>query len=205
MEYSQELFDKVASILTGYKGFIEKGRYLKFADAEDCQVIFVRNAMETSQSTKINLYKNNKSDTGFASFIVIKNNGKTLNLLNVHGKSRPGHKFDTPARLKQSQKIIDFMKAKIGAKIIGGDFNLELNTKSVAMFGKAGYKNLIKEFDIKSTRNEVSWKEYSEEPGFIKQHFADYCFVSPNVKVQKFEVPYNEISDHLPLILEFEI
>ena len=39
---------------------------------------------------------------------------------------------------------------------------------------------------------------------FGKQHFADYVFVSKDVKVKKFEVPYLEISDHLPLILDFE-
>jgi len=34
---------------------------------------------------------------------------------------------------------------------------------------------------------------------------SDYVFVSLEVKVKKFEVPNIEISDHLPLILDFEM
>lgn len=108
-------------------------------------------------------------------------------------------------RLRQSEKIINFFNDKKGLKIIGGDFNLNPDTKSVMMFEKAGYRNLIKEFDIKSTRNKLSWKQFKNQPDFVKQYFADYVFVSSDVKVKDFTVPYNEISDHLPLILDFDI
>ena len=97
------------------------------------------------------------------------------------------------------------MKGKVGLKIIGGDFNLNPDTKSVKIFEEVGYKNLIMDFGIKNTRNEISWKQFQNKPGFVKQYFADYVFVSKDVKVRKFEVPYNEISDHLPQILEFEV
>jgi hypothetical protein len=205
MEFTPELFTEVSKILHQHQGFIEKGMFLESFGVIDCQVIFAKKNFEVVASGRINLYENTPDDIGFASYAILKKSGKTINLLDVHGKVLPGDKNDTPVRLKQSEIIIDFMKNKNGPKIIGGDFNLNPDTKSVAMFEEAGYRNLIRDFDIKNTRNEVSWKQFQSEPGYIKQHFADYVFVSKEVKVNKFEVPYLEISDHLPLILDFEI
>lgn len=120
-------------------------------------------------------------------------------ILNVHGVALPGNKLDYSKRIRQSREIIEFMKMIDGPKIIGGDFNLEPNTESVKMFEKNGYRNLIKEYNITTTRNHLSWDLYPD-----KQLFADYVFVSPDIKIKSFEVPDIEISDHLPLILEIE-
>jgi endonuclease/exonuclease/phosphatase family metal-dependent hydrolase len=87
-----------------------------------------------------------------------------------------------------------------GEKIIGGDFNLNKNTESVKMFEKNGYRNLIEEFGIEVTRNHLIWDLYPENIQF----WADYLFVSPEVKVKSFEVPKNEVSDHLPQVLVIE-
>jgi hypothetical protein len=202
MEFTPELFGETSNILHKYNGFIEKGMIFKHLGVTDCQVIFIRKNIETLSSGKLVLYKNTPTDVGFASYIVFKEHEKIVNILNIHGKSRPGHKLDTPARLNQSKILIDYLKDKNGLKIIGGDFNLMPNTKSIALLEGAGYRNLIRDFDIKETRNRISWEQF---PNNVKQHFADYVFVSPDVKVNKFEVPYNEISDHLPLILDFEV
>jgi len=199
MEFTPDLFIKVSEILTGHTGFIEKGMVLESKGVVDCQVIFTRKDINVTASGKLNLYKNATNDVGFGSFVIFEKEGKIINLLNIHGKSQPGHKMDTPARIKQSKILIDFFKDKNGPKIIGGDFNLNLDTKSVKMFEESGYRNLIRDYKIKNTRNELSWKQFNNV-----QHFADYVFVSKDVKVKKFEVPYLEISDHLPLILDFE-
>lgn len=140
------------------------------------------------------------STVGLGLFTQIKTPSGLLNICNVHGHSRPGDKQDTPARIHQSQLIIDLFQNLTGPKIIGGDFNLDLNVKSVQMFEDNGFKNLIKEFKIPTTRNEISWRKYKN-----KQLFADFLFVSPDIKIKSFSVPNLEISDHLPLILEFEL
>ena len=127
-------------------------------------------------------------------------NNLVLNLCNFHGNAWPGDKQDNPDRLRQSQNIIDFFKNLSGPKIIGGDFNLNLNTKSVAMFEDNGYVNLIKKFNIPTTRNKIAWDQYE-----IKQLYADFIFVSPDVKVTSLLVPNLLISDHLPMILEIQI
>ncbi len=127
-------------------------------------------------------------------------NNNFLNICNVHGNARPGDKLDNPDRLRQSQLIIDYFKNLTGPKIIGGDFNLDINTKSVSMFEDHGFRNLIKEFNIPTTRNKIAWDQYVD-----KQLYADFLFVSPDVKVVNFSVPNLLISDHLPMILEIEI
>lgn len=132
------------------------------------------------------------------------NNDDVL-ICNIHGVALPGDKHDTPERLTESGLLIDFARRFEGPKIIGGDFNLLPTTQSIKIIEKAGYKNLIKEFKIKETRNKLAWGHYKDEPGFVRQHFADYCFVSPEIKVKNFEVQRAEISDHEPMILDFEV
>ncbi len=124
--------------------------------------------------------------------------GRKILLVNVHGESRPGNKLDTEARIFQSQEIIDFLEEKEGLKIVGGDFNLFPETQSVKLFAQNGYRNLINDFKIDTTRNELAWKLYPD-----KQLWADYTFVSAEVGVKSFTVPKNTVSDHLPMILEF--
>lgn len=139
------------------------------------------------------------SYVGMGLYTKVQDKNRILNIVNVHGVARPGEKLDNPKRLKQSEGIIEFMKDYSDSKIIGSDFNLDKNTESVKMFEKNGYRNLIEEFKIETTRNKVSWEKFKRV-----QLWADFIFVSPDVKVKSFEVPKNEVSDHLPLILEIE-
>lgn len=150
-----------------------------------------------SAKTKISTdFKNEPRNAQWVSF---KAGGKKLMVLNVHGMWYPGEKLDTPDRLRQSLIIRKFLHKRAGLKIVCGDFNLMPGTKSLKML-EGELRNLIKTFKIKSTRNRLSWQKHS----YI-QHFADYIFVSPKIKVKNFQVPYNEISDHLPMIAEFEL
>jgi endonuclease/exonuclease/phosphatase family metal-dependent hydrolase len=106
--------------------------------------------------------------------------------------------MDTVERVRFSSDIIDFFKDKNAPVVIGGDFNLEPPTKSVGVFKEAGYRDLIDEHDIKTTRNHFAWDLY---PG-NELYYSDYVFVNDKLKVKNFEVVDNEVSDHLPLIVE---
>jgi exonuclease III len=121
-------------------------------------------------------------------------------LANFHGLSRPGNKLDAPARIRQSKKLVSVLDGLTGPKILCGDFNLMPQTESVKIIERAGMKNLIKKYKIKNTRNSISWKRYHN-----RQSFADFTFVSSGIKVKNFKVPYVLASDHLPMVLEFEI
>ena len=135
----------------------------------------------------------------------------SLSVINIHGVAQPDHKLDTKERINLSKEIIKFCNKSKHA-IIGGDFNLMPRTKSIKILEENGFKNLIKEFKIKRTRNTYAWEqaEKLKKLGIItkyykKQQISDYCFVSKDIKVKSFEVPDVGISDHLPLILEFEV
>lgn len=119
---------------------------------------------------------------------------KIFSIFNFHGTPYPPAKKDTRRRLKQSTKVKAIMNKVKSAKILVGDFNLSKNTKSIKLF-EDEMRNLIKEFNIKRTRSKLS--PFYEKSNF--QKFADYTFVSSDVKVTNFQVPDIEISDHLRL------
>lgn len=201
-EVDPKLFSRLSKILPDFQGFYEKSKLDKVMHFVYGQAAFFKKGIKANCLEKFNLFRNVYNDFGYATPFKLKINRKILFLVNLHGKARPVHKLDTPARIRQSGKIINFFKEKAGAKIIGGDFNLMPNTRSVKLFEKAGYKNLIKDFGIKDTRGELNHRQFRKEE---IQYFADYVFVSPEVKIKSFSVPNVEISDHLPLILDFEV
>lgn len=128
-------------------------------------------------------------------FEVIVNNKKIL-LMNAHLTHRPAGKMDSEKRIQQSKIICDFMKMFDCPKILVGDFNLLPDTESINMIENAGMRNLVKEYDIKSTRTELYGKPLQ---------FADYIFVSKDIEVKDFKVLPDVVSDHSPLFLEFEV
>ena len=140
------------------------------------------------------------NDTGLALYVHIKFGNGHAHICNLHGMPQPGDKLDSPGRLRQSQELCRFFDDKHGPKIIGGDFNLLPRTRSIEIFEEHGYRDLIKEFGIATTRNRLAWEMHPTS----KQYFSDYVFVSPELKIRSFSVPNLEISDHLPLILEVE-
>jgi endonuclease/exonuclease/phosphatase family metal-dependent hydrolase len=119
--------------------------------------------------------------------------------VNLHGLAYPGSKLDTSERLAQSQKIVEFLNNEKGEKILGGDFNLMPDTEGIRMIEAAGMHNLVKEFNIRTTRSELSYARYPEAE---RQYFSDYVFVSSGIRVLSFAVPAISVSDHLPMILE---
>jgi endonuclease/exonuclease/phosphatase family metal-dependent hydrolase len=58
-------------------------------------------------------------------------------------------------------------------------------------------RNLIREYGITSTRSSL----YATSPVM----YADYALTTPGVKVNEFKVLPDEVSDHLALLLDFEI
>lgn len=126
-------------------------------------------------------------------YLTFTNSGKNFTVCNLHGIWLKEGKKDSPSRLKQSKIIKEFLDNQNGGKILCGDFNLDISTKSIKIL-ENNLRNLIKEYSIKTTRN----KHF---PGSEK--FADYMFVSEDINVKNFKVPDINISDHLPMIIEF--
>lgn len=125
-------------------------------------------------------------------------NGKKFLIFNFHGTPFPSPKTDTPMRINQSKYIKKILNFFYGAKILVGDFNLLPQTESIKLLDNV-MQNLIKKYKIERTRSRLS--PYWGKDDF--QKFADFTFVSKNVKVKDFQVPDVKVSDHLPMILEF--
>jgi endonuclease/exonuclease/phosphatase family metal-dependent hydrolase len=121
--------------------------------------------------------------------------GKEREMLiaNLHGYWIPESKEDSPERLEQSSNIIKFLSSYKSRKIVCGDFNLNPNTKSMLKLER-GMVNLIKKNNIKSTRSNLHKR---------KDKYADYILVSKDIEVLDFKVLQDDVSDHLPLLLEF--
>lgn len=143
----------------------------------------------------------NDPDIGLGILTTVRSGISTVRILNFHGISKPGDKKDCPNRLKQNQYLLEKTKDTKYPIVIGGDFNIEPDQKSIKSFSEQGYRDLIKEYEVKNTRNRHVWERY---PDTI-QHFSDYIFVRGNVNIKSFEVPNIEISDHLPMILEVSL
>ncbi|MFA6519354.1 MAG: endonuclease/exonuclease/phosphatase family protein [Candidatus Paceibacterota bacterium] len=120
-----------------------------------------------------------------------------ITVINFHGLwtgEGPGKgKKDSPERLEQSEKILEFTKQLKNPFVLCGDFNLLPDTESIRKFEDAGLRNLIKEFGVTSTRTSFYTKP---------QKFADYVFISGDVDLKDFKVLPNEVSDHAPLLIE---
>lgn len=154
-------------------------------------VIFVRKGIEVVRSGTL---LDEGSNIGFANYVVLRQDGVETSVCNVHGIPHPWHKLDTLERIEQSKVIIDyFLNEK--RVVIGGDFNLLPESQSVKMFERKGYRNLIGDYAIKSTRNHISLDLYPDNP----QYYADYAFTSSDIDVIDFIVPAAVVSDHQPL------
>lgn len=133
--------------------------------------------------------------TGSCQWIEIQTDTMPITILNLHGLwQKDTKKADTPERLNQSAILNEFLTGRPGKHILCGDFNLVLDGKSMKLL-EQNRRNLIKEFSISSTRSELYTKP-------VKQ--ADYILVTPDIEVKTFSVLPDVVSDHLPLLLEFE-
>ena len=118
---------------------------------------------------------------------------KTYSILNFHGMWNGQGKTDSPKRIEQSNIVRKNFDEARGLKILCGDFNLNPDTESVNILAKDNV-DLIKRYNVNSTRSSY----YKYEP-----KFADYVMVSPDVEIKDFKVLDDEVSDHLPLFVEF--
>ena len=95
----------------------------------------------------------------------------------------------------QSKRIKGFMNSLKHPIILCGDFNLNPDTQSMRILD-SGMNNMIALHHISSTRT-----SYYPKAG----KFADYIITSPEIKVSAFKVMPDEVSDHAPLYLDFEL
>jgi endonuclease/exonuclease/phosphatase family metal-dependent hydrolase len=127
-----------------------------------------------------------------AQYAIVRVGKSQCAIVNVHGLSA-WPKSDTPERIEQSRRIAGLPARAPSARIICGDFNLLPDTESMRIL-EHGMENLITKFSIASTRSSLHK---------LSSSFSDYMLVSPTVEVLNFSVSNIEVSDHLPMIMDF--
>lgn len=164
------------------------------------QTIFIRKPLEFKETGGFktgdsNLWNGGNMVSGKHQWAKFRSNDIEYVIMNVHGMwQAESSKMDTPERITQSKNINEFFSPMDSKKILCGDLNLIPSGKAMEILGHNMF-NLIKKYDIKSTRS----SHYAKS-----EKFADYILVSPDVKVKDFKVLDDEVSDHLPLYLDFE-
>lgn len=123
-----------------------------------------------------------------------------LLIINLHGYWNPAPKSDVPERIIQSEKIISFINKYKLPTIVGGDFNLRMDTESIKMLEESGLRNLVRESGAKTTRTnlyDIKWRKNDK--------FADYIFSSKRINIYDFKVMPDVVSDHSPLLVKFDV
>ena len=124
-------------------------------------------------------------------------NAKNLRIINYHGIWTRDKKGNSKT-YEACNKILDFASAFNGNVIICGEFNLLPDTPSMKIFQR-DFISLVDRFNIKTTRPS------SNELNGNGRNVVDYIFVDKKIKVKSFKVLNEDVSDHLPLVLDFAL
>jgi len=175
-------------------GKVEFGNYIKSKD----EILKGQNIFVQNHFTYVTDWsKWPEEDYRAVQVVDLDINGKKLRLLNYHGiwsKDKMG-----TDKTKRACEVIKSLALEVDyPSIITGDFNLFPNTESISLFNPE-LTSLIDQYNINTTRPETN--ELSDK----QRNVVDYIFVSRGVKVNNFEVVQSDVSDHLPLVLDFEI
>ncbi len=199
-----DLYHRLKLLLDGFGSFLGRpnGGTGELRAGEQ-QAIFFRQGLSVVEhgehvlNEPVTITRNGKkiACSSTLQYIKVKEGDDAYLIGNLHGLWQGGGKQDTPDRLVQSERIAEFLSKSHEKKILVGDFNLEPETESVKRIEQSGMTNLIKLRGVKTTRSRLA-------PS-AKGAVADYAFVSDNVKVRRFEVLQDVVSDHLPLYIDF--
>ncbi len=202
-----DFYDKLLNNLSGFRGYLTEPyssfeeRLAIIADSEIASdygddVICEQGEMRADKESE-KIQKGQSFSLGSRlQWVKVNHGDRRITIANVHGIWHPSGKHDTPERVQQSKKISRFLRSRQGPRILCGDLNLLPNTRSMRILEDSGFRNLVKEYGVTSTRS----KHYLSGRG----SFADYILTSAEVRVRDFRVLQDEVSDHLPLLLDFD-
>lgn len=145
--------------------------------------------------------RESRNDPKSALSVLIEKNGVKLRIVNAHLAWTPDAE-DSDEKVRQAKIFKSYLEKIDSPYIITGDFNVEKHTQVVKMIESIGVRNLSSENNVTNTLNSRLHKApHLFPPGLA----VDYILVSPNMKVERFEVLDLDLSDHLGLRLEFSL
>ncbi len=123
-------------------------------------------------------------------------NNTSIHILNMHG-IWGFDEDDNERRLAMADKIIAQIPFN-EPTILCGDLNVGQHTKTIAKLERR-LQNVFKGELTTSFNTNV------KKGGGFAQSVVDFVFVSNHLKVLQHKAPVVDVSDHLPLVCEFEI
>jgi len=189
---------EIAAVLSDHRDYFRPHHMDNYGLA-----MYVRKGLKVIDEGEVYVYKEKghlpERDAGFharnVQYVTIDTQLGRRTVMNFHGLWNGQGKGDGEDRLEQSRRIIEFLKTLDHPYVLIGDFNLLPDTQSLKMLEESGLRNLIKEYGITSTRT----SHYAKP-----EKFADYALASEGIDVKEFKVLPDEVSDHAPLLIEFE-
>ena len=197
-EFKQNNFHGKKVFIHDFGGFIEYGNYIKsLFKISGGKSVFVQGYF--SYMTDWEWMQNHPGEEPRMVQIadLELNSLQKLRILNYHGiwsKDKQG----TDRTKSACQKLIRLAAEVTFPSIICGDFNLFPDTQSIKTLQEK-FTSLVDKYNITHTRPK------SNELSFAKRNVVDYIFVSKEIGIKSFKVIDSDVSDHLPLLVEFGI
>jgi endonuclease/exonuclease/phosphatase family metal-dependent hydrolase len=132
--------------------------------------------------------------------LTLEKDGKVISFLNTHFAWGP-KPIEQPYQTEQGDKLIEYMKTVASPFVFSGDLNLTANQPTIQKLGKLA-SNLIEKNNITNTLNP---RMHRVKELFPKGLAVDYIFTTPDIKVNKFSVLEEDLSDHFGLTAELEV
>lgn len=186
---------KKGIITKDFGGLAEQGNevFSKYPIIEANNIFYHKNYAEFVDVTNFR-----QTDHGRAvEQVILQVDKKQLQILNVHGIWNHEKKGDIRTD-KQCEFLLKKALEKDIPTILVGDFNLNPKSHSINIINQQ-FTNLINAYDIKTTRPTV------RDGLDTGDSVDDYIFVDNKIKVNNFQVLKTDVSDHYPLLLDFEI
>lgn len=188
------IFEEIQALLPNHQGF-----FRPVVDNIYGIAAFVKNTIDVIAEGEVCIHENSNyvgkgpTHSRNLQWLECRHQNKSYFIINVHGLWNGKGKTDSAERIKQSERIQQFVTSLNTPVVICGDFNLRPDTESIKIL-EQGMNNLIKAHTIQSTRTPLYNKE---------EKFADYVFTSPDINVHQFTVLADVVSDHTPILVEF--
>lgn len=193
-DFQQKNFHGKELYVFKFGGLMEFGNYTKSKHKiTKAQNVFVQNHFT------YNTDNSKWPDEDYRAVLVTDHvfDGKKLRILNYHGVWTR-NKMGTEKSIAANRIIRDLALQAEGEVIICGDFNLFPDTPSMKLLDDK-FESLVDTYKIQTTR------PASNELSQHKRNVVDYVLISKGINVKNFKVLDSDVSDHLPLILDFEL